>query len=143
MRKLRLLLVAVLVGSLCGCMGVQPETQAKINKLTATVEAIDGQIANLKKRHDAGELSTKEFIGSVTPLFQELAKAQGELKAAWETAEKEGSNKWGVGAMIAINLAAVIAGRVLGIPGLASGSNGNLLSLGKNILARGEGNGGG
>ncbi len=140
MRKLRALLFVGLIGVLGATGCVKPKTSAEIQKLTVLVETLDTQISDLEKRHKAGQLSTKEFISQVTPLFSQVLGARTQLGAVMKKAEEEGSSKWGVWGMIAMNLAAVIAGRVLGIPGLASSSGGNLLNMGKRIISTKTGN---
>lgn len=118
-----------------GCLGVQPETQKKIDNLTAQLEQLDQMIANIKVRHDAGELPTSEAISALKPLLEQANTIRSELKTTFAEAEKEGSNKFGTGALIAFNILAVIAGRLLGIPGLASSSGNNILTAGRRMLS--------
>lgn len=131
---MRKLAAAAILFLACGCMGVRPETQAEISKLNSSMNALAAQLEQLGKLHEAGKLTTKQLETEAAPVLEKIKEVQAGLRTAWQKAEEEGSNKWGVGAQIAMTMAAIAVARILGIPGLASASGGNLFQLGRHLL---------
>jgi outer membrane murein-binding lipoprotein Lpp len=110
---MRIALVAGLLTALCfvvaGC--VSPETATKLDSLTQRVNTIAAE-------HAEGKLTTKEAVAQIKPLLAEM-KAVRDAEGKWY-------HKIGY---ILLSIGGVVAGRLLGIPGLRSGSAPNLASL--------------
>lgn len=144
---MRWALFAVLCVMVSGC--VSPETekelaeaQAKVFAAVAQVEALVNEIKLLKEEFQSGKLDEKTFsevrnrlesalLGATTA----VTEARKEWADVMKSAEEQGDSKWGVFGQVLISLGIFIAGRVLGIPGLASSNGANLLNVGRRLLA--------
>jgi hypothetical protein len=102
-------MLTVLCLVVSGC--VSPETAKKLDSLQA-------QVLEIAKQHESGELTTKEATERIKPLLEEM-KAVRDAEGKWY--EKLG--------YVLLSIGGVIAGRVLGVPGLRSGSGVNLAKL--------------
>ena len=108
--------IAMIAGMLCalcfvvaGC--VSPETAKKLDTLQERIEKVAAA-------HTAGTLTTQEAADQIKPLL-------AEMKAA-----KDAEGKWydKIGYVL-LSIGSVIAGRLLGVPGLRSGTGVNLANL--------------
>lgn len=110
---MRIAIVAGMLTVLCfmvaGC--VSPETAAKIDSL-------EDRIQKIAADHAAGKLTTKEATSQIQPLLAEM-KAVKDAEGKWY-------DKLGY---VLLSLGSVIAGRLLGIPGLRSSNGLNLATL--------------
>lgn len=114
--KLVMFVFAVFLAVTCtGC--VAPATAEKI-------DALESRIQNVATRHAAGELTTREAQEQIAPLLAEM-KAVRDAEGSW----------WQKAGYVLLSVGSVVAGRLLGVPGLASSSGANLAAAGKRLMA--------
>lgn len=129
-----LMLVGVLGLGAVGC--VSEATQERIAALTAKVDNLEGTITSvtvqtkeLLEAYKAGKITEPEYIAKATELANllldtktQLLDAKTELDSVVKQAEEEGDKWYEVAGLALLNIILVIAGRKLGMPGLASGT---------------------
>ena len=132
---MRYLMVGVLLVAMAGCK-IDPQLQEEIATLTKVVATAVAQIADAEGRiavvyqdYKAGKLTKEQMDAEYQKLRMDLevlrakyAEGTASLSAAKDRARDEGMGSWDVIINTLLAVGGVMAGRRLGIPGLASKS---------------------